>query len=100
LAQFVSAIDSKVRFVNLALEDVIETIRLSDQAHAEALHRRYCDFWLVDGELELHAGRFGLPARRPARKPAPAPEDAATPAPGETPKRRVSRDKPKPPAAD
>jgi hypothetical protein len=30
-------------------------IRLSDQEHAEALHRRYCDFWLVDGELELAA---------------------------------------------
>ncbi len=39
--------DGKVRFVNLTLEDVIETIRLSDPAHAEALHHRYCDFWLV-----------------------------------------------------
>jgi hypothetical protein len=36
--------DGKVRFVNLTLEDVIEAIRLGDQAHAEALHRRYCDF--------------------------------------------------------
>ncbi|MGC2225098.1 MAG: hypothetical protein WA624_23390 [Methylocella sp.] len=93
--------DGKVRFANFALEDVIETIRLSDQEHAEALHRRYCDFWLVDGELELNAPRFGLPAKRSARKPASAPEDAANPIPVETPpKRRVSRAKPKTPAAD
>ena len=84
--------DGKVRFVNLTLEDVIEAIRLSDQAHAEALHRRYCDFWLVDGELELNAARLGLPAKRTARKPANALEDAANPVPAKTPpKRRVSR---------
>jgi hypothetical protein len=34
----------KVRFVNLTLEEVIETIRLSDPAHAQSLQRRYCDF--------------------------------------------------------
>jgi hypothetical protein len=56
--------DGKVHFVNLTLEDVIETIPLSDAVHAEALHRRYCDFWLVDGKLELNAARFGLPARQ------------------------------------
>jgi hypothetical protein len=88
--------DVKVRFVNLTLEDVIEVIRLSDPEHAEALHRRYCDFWLVDGELELNAARFGLPAKRPARQPAQAPEDAANP----NPVRRASRRKPKVPAAD
>jgi hypothetical protein len=49
--------DGRVRFVNLVLEDVIEVIRLSDKAHAEALHHRYCDFWLVDGELEDAAAR-------------------------------------------
>ena len=91
--------DGKVRFVNLTLEDVIETIRLSDQAHAEALHRRYCDFWLVDGELELNAARFGLPAKRPTRKSAEPSKHTASPSP-ETSKGRVSRDKPKPPAAD
>jgi hypothetical protein len=66
--------DGKVRFVNLTLEDVIETIRLSDQAHAEALHHRYCDFWLVDGALELNAPTFGLarPRTRQRRKPANA----------------------------
>ena len=66
--------DSKIRFVNLTLEDVIEVIRLSDPAHAEALHHRYCDFWLVDGELELNAPTFGLarPRTRQRRKPANA----------------------------
>jgi hypothetical protein len=41
-------------------------IRLSDPPHAEALHRRYCDFWLVDGALELNAPTFGqaLPRTR------------------------------------
>ena len=91
----------QVRFVNLTLEDVIEVIRLSDQEHAEALHRRYCDFWLVDGALELNAAQFDLPVKRPARKPPQAPEDAANPIPVEAPpKRRVSRSKPKEPAAD
>ncbi len=51
--------EGKVRFVNLTLEDVSEVIRLSDPAHAEALHQRYCNFWLVDGELELNAPTFG-----------------------------------------
>jgi hypothetical protein len=93
--------NGKVRFIYLTLEDVIEVIRLSDPAHAEALHHRYADFWLVDGALELNAPRLGLPAKRSARKPASAPEDAANPIPVETPpKRRVSRAKPKTPAAD
>jgi hypothetical protein len=63
--------DGKVRFVNPSLEDVIEVIRLSDPAHAEALHRRYCDFWLVDGALEQNAPTFGLtlPRARQRRKP-------------------------------
>jgi hypothetical protein len=62
--------DGKVRFVNVALEDVIEVIRLSDPAHADALHHRYCDFWLVDRELELNAPTFGVarPRMRQRRK--------------------------------
>jgi hypothetical protein len=61
----------------------------------------YCDFWLVDGELELNAARFGLPAKRPARKPPQAPQDSADLVPAETaPKRCVPRGKPKAPAAD
>jgi hypothetical protein len=63
--------DGKVRFANFALEDVIEVIRLSDQEHAEALHRRYCDFWLVDAALEMNAPTFGQarPHTRQRRKP-------------------------------
>src|SRR6202048_4168937 len=83
--------DGKVRFVNLNLEDVIEVIRLSDPAHAEALHHRYCDFWLVDGELELNVPQFGRPAKGPARKPAKALEDLANPIPAATPPKCASR---------
>jgi hypothetical protein len=90
--------DGKVRFVTLTLEDVIEVIRLSDHAHAEALHRRYCDFWLVDGELELNAAQVGPPAKRPPRKPVQAPEHAANPSPVETPPKR--RNKTNAPPAD
>jgi PD-(D/E)XK nuclease superfamily protein len=63
--------DNKVRFVNVTLEDVIEVIRLSDPAHADALHHRYCNFWLVDGALELNAPTFGpaRPRTRQRRKP-------------------------------
>jgi hypothetical protein len=71
--------DGKVRFVDLVLEDVIDVIRLSDPAHAEALHHRYCDFWLVDGALELNAPTFGLarPHTRQRRKPANAADGSA-----------------------
>jgi hypothetical protein len=66
--------DGKVRFVNLTLEDLIEVIRLSDPEHAEALHHRYADFWLVDGALERNAPTFGQarPRTRQRRKPANA----------------------------
>jgi hypothetical protein len=56
----------KVRFVNLTLEDVIEVIRLSDPLHAAALHRRYCDWWLVDGEIELELA--SSPKKRRAQR--------------------------------
>ena len=80
---------------------IVEENRLSDQPHADALHRRYCNFWRVDSELELNAARVGLPTKRAARKPARAPEDAATPISVDTPpKRRVPRAKAKAPAAD
>ena len=73
--------DGKVRFVNLTLEDVIEVIRLSDPGHADALHHRYCNFWLVDGELELTAPMFGLarPRKRQRRKPANGLTDRRSP---------------------
>ncbi len=69
-AQLQEPKDGKVRFVNLTLEDVIEAIRISDKAHAEALYRRYCDFWLVDGEMELNAPSFGTRPKRATDKKA------------------------------
>jgi hypothetical protein len=96
--------EGKVRFVNLTLEQVIETIRHSDQAHAEALHRRYCDFRLVDGEMELNAPRFGLSKKRMSSAPAAAPNKLAAPdetiaqVPAGSPKRRVSKGTSKAPA--
>ena len=60
--------DNKVRFVNVTLEDVIETIRLSDPAHADALFHRYCDWWLIDAEIERNAPQFGQPSKRTRRK--------------------------------
>jgi hypothetical protein len=99
-AQLQEPKEGKVRFVNLTLEDVIAAIRISDKAHAEALNRRYCDFWLVDGEMELNAPRFGAQAKRNTASESNAPEDAATLVPDKTrPKRRVSRGETKPPAS-
>ena len=83
--------DGKVRFINLSLEDVMETIRLNDEAHAQALHRRYCDFWMVDRELELNAPAFGLPPKRALPKPARSEDGKANAVPAAPPaKRRVS----------
>src|ERR1700724_1948193 len=48
---------------------IIEVIRLSDPGHADALHHRYCDFWLVDRELELNAPTFGPARHAPATGP-------------------------------
>lgn len=82
--------DGKVRFVNLTLDDVVEAIRLFDEDHAKALHRRYLDYWLVDGEIDLHEAQPAKP--RKAVKAAPAqidPEPSTEPAP--RPKRRVTR---------
>lgn len=58
--------EGKVRHVNVTLEEAIEKIRRDDPDHAEALHRRYCDFWLVDGEMELNARSF-TPTRKRKR---------------------------------
>lgn len=73
--------DGKVRFANVTLEEAIEAIRYSDPSHAEALYRRYCDFWAVDGELELNAPSFGSRRKTAARTPANAidKDDAALP---------------------
>lgn len=56
-----------IPFVPTTLEHAfaaLATAGLPD--HARALHRRYTDFWLVDGELDLAA----VPARSPTPVPA------------------------------
>lgn len=60
--------ERKIRFLNITLEQMIAVIRLCDSVHADALHRRYCDWWLVDGEIELAAPAFGSIAKPPVRK--------------------------------
>jgi len=58
--------------------------------HPEALHRRDCDFWLVGGEMELHAPRFGLPRTRLTPSPT-----TATPSSATAEKRRIPKGKSK-----
>jgi hypothetical protein len=74
---------------------VIGAIRRDDAAYAEALHRRYCDFWLVDGEMELNSRPFSA-----AQKQAPdGVEKQANTVPVEMPrKRRAAAKKSKKPA--
>ena len=62
--------EGKVHFVDRTREQAIRAIRPSDKDHAEALHRRYCDFWLVDAEMELNAPSFGMKSKRVAEKTA------------------------------
>jgi hypothetical protein len=48
--------EGRITFQNVTLEKIVDAFREAGQAeHAAALHRRYLDFWLVDGELELNA---------------------------------------------
>ena len=59
-----------IPFVPLPLEHAfvaMATAGLPD--HARALHRRYTDWWLVDGELELAAAPAPTPARAPTTAP-------------------------------
>ncbi|KQP07888.1 hypothetical protein ASF28_12380 [Methylobacterium sp. Leaf99] len=51
-----SALTGRIPFVPLTLERVIAAIATAGlPEHAQALHRRYTDFWRVDGELQLDA---------------------------------------------
>ncbi|MCJ7997027.1 hypothetical protein J5N58_21405 [Rhizobium cremeum] len=46
--------DGKLPFMALTLERLIEVLAdVGTPGHARALHRRYCDWWLIDGELQL-----------------------------------------------
>lgn len=49
-----SADPSRVGFASLSLEDMIAALALAgEEEYAARLYRRYADFWLVDGELNL-----------------------------------------------
>jgi hypothetical protein len=53
----------QVLFQAVTLETVIEAIGVAgEEAYAHALYRRYCDFWLVDGEIELALAALPHPA--------------------------------------
>lgn len=57
--------DGRTSFVSITLECVLEAlVSIGMVAHAQALHRRYFDFHLVDGELELEGSR-PVPKRKP-----------------------------------
>ncbi len=73
LSQLREPNEGKARFLSITLEQLIAAIRLCDPEHASALHRRYCDFWLVDGELELCAPKFkSVKAEKPSSSKATA----------------------------
>jgi hypothetical protein len=56
-------LNGSVPFIPLSLEQVFSAIAAAGLPdHARALHRRYTDFWLIDGELQLEAALV-TPAR-------------------------------------
>lgn len=60
---------SHAGFTSITLERVLEALAaIGMVSHAQALHRRYFDFHLVDGELELEAAEHRM--RRSKPKPA------------------------------
>lgn len=70
----------RVPFVPITLEQVFAALAVAGlPGHARALHRRYTDFWLVDGELQLDpppttpAGARTTPASSTVVTPPPAP---------------------------
>lgn len=46
--------EGRLPFMAVTLESFVETIAgIGSIAHARALHRRYCDWWLIDGEMQI-----------------------------------------------
>ncbi|MDP4006329.1 hypothetical protein [Methylobacterium sp. NEAU K] len=81
-----------IPFVPLTLEHAFAALAAAGQpAHAAALHRRYTDWWLLDGELELAMTAATADAPTPDNAPmSPVPTDApfvVNPATGERPRR-------------
>lgn len=70
--------DSKagpIPFVPLTLEHAFAAIAAGGLPdHARALHRRYTDWWLVDGELELNSGTCTAAGSRELDTARPSPE--------------------------
>jgi hypothetical protein len=63
--------DGQASFVSMTLERALEAlVGIGMVEHAQALHRRYLDFHLVDGELELDTHR--APTRKAVRGTSPA----------------------------
>jgi hypothetical protein len=55
----------QISFQSVTLEQVIAAMaQAGEDAYARALHRRYTDFWLVDGEIELALAELPKPVRR------------------------------------
>ncbi|CCF18056.1 conserved protein of unknown function [Pseudorhizobium banfieldiae] len=65
--------EGRLPFMAVTLERFIEILAdVGTTGHARALHRRYCDWWLIDGELNLEDASgcdddgFARPAVTPA----------------------------------
>ena len=68
----------RVAFVHITLERIIEGIAAAGLVdHARALHRRYCDWHLVDGEIELALAAEAPTRRRNSRSQDAAPQEAS-----------------------
>lgn len=68
-----------VRFVNCTLEECFSTlIEIGEPGLGQALHRRYTDFHLVAGEIELSATPLPTRPSRRRSKPATPPARLAT----------------------
>jgi hypothetical protein len=61
----------KVAFAALTLERLLEAlVAIGMVSHAQALHRRYLDFWQVDGELEVMFAKARHPRKQNKATPA------------------------------
>ena len=71
----------KALFAALTLERLVEAlIAIGMVSHATAFHRRYLDFWQIDGQLDLEAVEV-VPSRTKAGKSKGSSEPVALPAP-------------------
>ncbi|HEV7326489.1 MAG TPA: hypothetical protein VGN91_15615 [Bosea sp. (in: a-proteobacteria)] len=65
---------SRVGFASISLEDTIAALAIAgEEDYAARLYRRYADFWLVDGELNLFWAGDGPIGKDPAATTAAGP---------------------------